>query len=298
MMRLRFLVVIVLGTTIASIGARAQQNVKPSDNAALRYWSAFAQIQDAGITEEQAKEAHAILDGTAPYDDSKYRDIVEKNRPAVETMIRGTALPYCDWGMEMQMGPNAPVDYVRKAALLGRLNIFYALHLLIAGNKDGAVRALQAGFRFSHDVANGGTLFATVVAQGLIIAHLQTVSGFLHVAGQDSGGGSRAELSAAQRAALQKSVDQLGQDGLDWSGAIKREMAILPTHDAQEAAARDKIGTAYLKVLSNPGTLSDLQQTISNAPKQIADLIPNPKRVLDQKQNLTDRLQQTRAALQ
>src|SRR5262249_43944317 len=101
---LRFTAIVILGAALTS-GAAAQQN-KASDNAALRYWSAFAQMQDTGITEQQAKEAHAILDGTAPYDDSKYKDIVEKNRPAVETMIRGTALPYCDWGVEMQMGPH------------------------------------------------------------------------------------------------------------------------------------------------------------------------------------------------
>ena len=285
---LRFTAMIALSAALACGSASAQQNPRLSDNAALRYWSAFAQMQDTGITEQQAKEAHAILDGTAPFDDSKYKDLIEKNRPAVETMARGTTLPYCDWGMEFQMGSQAPVDYARKAALLGRLNVFYAFHLVIAGDKDGAVRALQAGLRFSHDVANGGTLFATVVAQGLIVAHLQAVSGIQHVSG----------FSAAQRAALQKSIEQLGPDGLDWTSAIKREMEVLPTHDAQSAAARDRIAASYVRLLSNPGTLPDLQKTISSSPKQIADLIPNPKRVLDEKQDLTDRLQQTRSLLQ
>jgi len=287
MSALRFTAMIILSAVLASNSALAQTH-KPGENAALRYWSAFAQIQDAGITEEQAREAHAILEGTAPYADLKYKDIVEKNRAAVETMIRGTALPYCDWGMELQMGSNAPVDYARKAALLGRLNIFYALHLGITGDKDGAMRALQAGLRFSHDVANGGTLFPTVVAQGLIVAHLKAVAGFQHLWA----------LSAAQKAVLQKSIDQLGPDGLDWAAAIKREMQVLPVNDAQDAAARDKIEAAYIRLFSNPGTLGELQQIISNAPKQVADLIPNPKRVLDQKQDLADRLQQTRVALQ
>lgn len=285
---LRFTAMMVLSAALACGSASAQQNTRPSDNAALRYWSAFAQMQDAGITEQQAKEAHAILAGTAPYDDSKYKDLVEKNRPALDTMARGTTLPYCDWGVELQMGSQAPVDYARKAALLGRLNVFYAFHLIIAGDKDGAVRSLQAGLHFSHDVANGGTLFATVVAQGLIVAHLQAASGIQHVSG----------LSAAQRAALQKSIQQLGPEGLDWTSAMKREMEVLPTHDARDAAARDKIAASYLRMLSNPETLPDLQQTISSAPKQIADLIPNPKRVLDEKQDLTDRLQQTRRLLQ
>jgi len=284
---LRFTALITLAAA-SVINASAQQNQKPADNAALRYWSAFAQMQDTGITEEQAKEAHAILDGTAPYVDSKYKDLVEKNKPALETMVRGTALPYCDWGMESQMGPQAPLDYARKAALLGRLNVFYAFHLMIGGDKDGAVRALQAGLRFSHDVANGGTLFATVVAQGLMVAHLKAVAGMQHVSG----------FSAAQRSALQKSIELLGPQGLDWAAAMKRELEILPAHDAQDAAARDRIKASYVRLFNNPGMLAELQQTISGAPKQLADVIPNPKRVLDEKQELTDRLQQTRAVLQ
>lgn len=278
----------VVGAALAGGTATAQQNLKAGDNAALRYWAAFAQMQDSGITEQQAKEAHAILEGTAPYDDSKYKELVEKNKPALETMARGAALPYCDWGVEMQLGDQAPVEYARKAAQLGRLNVFYALHLVIAGDKDGAVHALQAGLRFSHDVANGGTLFATVVAQGLIVAHLQAVSGIQHVSG----------FSSAQRAALRKSIEQLGSDGLDWPSAMKREMGVLPAHDAQDVAAREKIAASYVRLLSNPGTLPDLQQTIRSAPKQIADLIPNPKRVLDEKQDLTERLQQVRSLLQ
>jgi hypothetical protein len=62
-----------------------------------------------------------ILEGTAPYDDSKYKDLAEKNRAALETMARGTALGNCDWGVEYQLGSGAPVEYVRKAAALGRL---------------------------------------------------------------------------------------------------------------------------------------------------------------------------------
>ena len=72
---------------------------------------------------EQAKELNRILDGTAPYEDLKYRDLVERNRPALETMIRATAITNCNWGIDYQLGPDAPVDYVRKALELGRLNV-------------------------------------------------------------------------------------------------------------------------------------------------------------------------------
>jgi hypothetical protein len=32
----------------------------------------------AAITDQQARELNAILDGTAPYDDLKYKDLLEK----------------------------------------------------------------------------------------------------------------------------------------------------------------------------------------------------------------------------
>src|SRR5881628_3190070 len=183
-------------TTIAillmfvSVGAAfAQMTTKLGDNAALRYWSAFAQMQDSALTDQQVKELRGILDGPIPYDDSKYKDLVERNKAALETMIRATAIPSCEWGVDYQLGPDAPVDYVRKALALGRLNVLYAFHLLIAGDKDGAVRTLATGLRFSHDVANGGTLFATLAAKSLLAAHVRAIAFALHVVG----------LSSAQR---------------------------------------------------------------------------------------------------
>jgi len=128
-------------------------------------WSAFAQMQDSAITDQEAKELNLILDGTAPYSDLKYKDLIEKNKLALETMARGTSILNCDWGVDYQLGPDAPVDYIRKSLALGRLNVLYSFHLLINHDSDGAVRTLVAGLRFSHDVANGGTLFAAASAR-------------------------------------------------------------------------------------------------------------------------------------
>lgn len=143
----------------------AQRKASLTENAALRYWSAFSQVQDSGITDQQAKELNAILDGTAPYDDTKYKGLLEKNTLALQIMSRATSLPNCDWGLDYGLRDDIPVDYVRKALVLGRLNVLYAFHLFIGGDKDGGVRALAAGLRFSHDVANGGSLFATLIAK-------------------------------------------------------------------------------------------------------------------------------------
>src|SRR2546430_8523294 len=144
---------------LSTSSAFAQQQMRLGDNAALRYWAAFSEMQDAVISDQQAKELNAMLDGSAPYDDSKYKELVEKNRAAIEVMALGTRVPRCDWGLDYELGEDVPVEYARQALPLGRLNVLYAFHLLIAGDKDGAARTLASGLRFSHDVAEGGSLF-------------------------------------------------------------------------------------------------------------------------------------------
>src|SRR5207302_858902 len=145
-------------------------------------------------TDQPARELNASLDGTAPYDDSKYKDLLGKNTLALEIMARGTSLSNCDWGLDYGLGEEVPVEYARKALVLGRLNVLYAFHLFIAGNKDGGVHALAAGLKFSHDVANGGTLFATLIAKDLLVSHLRAVADVLHLE----------QLSATQRSQLQE----------------------------------------------------------------------------------------------
>ena len=268
--------------------ALAQQKSSLTQNAALRYWSAFSQVQDSGITDQQANELNAILDGTAPYDDAKYKELLEKNTLALQIMSRGSSLPNCDWGLDYGLRDDIPVDYVRKALVLGRLNVLYAFHLFIGGDKDGGVRALTAGLRFSHDVANGGSLFATVIAKDLLVTHLRAVSDTLHLE----------QLSAMQRTRLQQAVATLGSHGLDWQSAIKQEMGVLNKPPWQESVSLVRVSQAYLASVSDPSQLPKLEQLLATVPQPLRDVIPNPKEVLEQKQELDQKLTQTRSLLQ
>jgi hypothetical protein len=289
MKTLRLISRLMLCAVVLAGSALAEQNPPLGENAALRYWSAFAEMQDSAISDQQAKELNAILDGTAPYEDLNYRGLVEKNKSAVETMARGATIPNCDWGIDYALGADAPVEFVRKALSLGRLNVLYAFHLLINGDKDGAVRSLAVGVRFSRDVANGGTLFATLVAKNLLVNHLRGMEFALHVA----------QLSASQKSVLQRALSKLGPEGLDWESAVKREFEIPGlVADLKASAALAQIASAYRSVLSNPSALTGLQQMIASAPKPLRELIPNPQRVLDEKQDLADKLRQMRSLLQ
>lgn len=278
-------VIVVALLTMGS--AFGQRTVPLAENAALRYWAAFSELQDAAITEQEAKELNAALDKMGPLDFSKYKDLLQKNTPALDMMARGTSLSKCDWGLDYELGESAPVEYARKALALGRLNVLYAIQEYHSGNADGAIRTLAAGLRFSHDVSNGGSLFATLVAKDLLVTHLIAV-----------GDGFRmGQLSASQKSQLQNAVAALG-DGLDWSEAAKRDLDALHTrygNDPQAAEALSRISTSYVAFLNDPSKLANLSEAISSAPAELASVIPNPKRVLEQKQELAGRLLQTRA---
>jgi hypothetical protein len=288
MKRSYILLVIVIFISVAS--ALGQRNAGVAYNSALRYWAAFSEIQDSAISGQDAKELNGILEGTVPYADTKYRDLLEKNALALKIMSRATALPYCDWGLDYQLGGDVPVDYARKALVLGRLNILNSFHLFINGNKDAGVDALATGLKFSHDVGNGGSFFATLIAQDLLIKHLHAVAGALHLQ----------QLSDAQRARLQQAVARIG-GGLDWASAARWEMECLKIHfdrDARASAAIPRISSAYVAALNDPEKLTVLNDAIGSAPQELADLIPNAKRVLEEKQALNDTLKQTQALLQ
>jgi len=280
----------ILIALLSAVSALAQRSASLTENAALRYWSAFSEVQDSGITDQQAKELNAILDGTAPYDDLKYKDLLEKNTLALEIMARATSLPNCDWGLDYGLGHDVPVDYARKALVLGRLNVLYVFHLLKTGNKDGAVRALAAGLRFSHDVGNGGSLFATVIAKDLLTSYLRAVADALRLE----------QLSAGQRSQLQTAVARAGE-GLDWPTAAKHDLEALRgdyAGNSQTSAALTRIISSYVAALNDESKLPALDQEVQGAPQELANVIPNAKRILEQKQDLNNTLLQTRALLQ
>jgi len=275
--------VIMLLTVTSAFG---QERVSLAQNAALRYWAAFSQLRDSGITDQDAKELDSILEKMGPSDESKFKDLVEKNTLALEIMTRGTLLPKCDWGLDYGLGGDLPVDYARKALTLGRLNVLYAMHLYHAGNKDGAIRALAAGLRFSHDVSSGGSLFATLVAKDLLVTHLMAINAGLRMG----------QLSVSPQLQLKNAVTELG-NGLDWSGAAKRDIEALRAQyakDQQAAAALNRIVDLYSAFLRDESKQPMLTEAINSAPQELATVIPNPKRVLEQKQELAAKLSETR----
>lgn len=284
----RFLISVILSLVVllASLFGENTQS-KLGDNAALRYWAAFAEMQDTALGEEQVKNLDAILEGTAPYDDAKYKDLVERNKFALGLMGRGTDLQNCDWGIDYTLGDHTPVDYVRKSVILGRLNVLSIFHFMINKDQDGAVNALVRGLRFSHDVANDGTLFSALVSENLLTSHLRTIDFIQHMA----------QLTPSQKVILNKALDRLGNDGLDWNGTVTRELNI-EKKAWYGPVQLSTVTQAYIQVLNDESTFSKFQELTAQLPENLRNTIPNPRKVAEHKQSLSEKLSQVRTSLQ
>jgi hypothetical protein len=89
--------------------------------------------------------------------------------------------------------------------------------------------------------------------------------------------------------------------GFDWRTAAKLDLEGLRGRyatDAVTSTALTRIISLYVAVLDDPSKLPILNEAIHSAPQQLADLIPNATRVWQQKQELKNRLLQTRSLVQ
>lgn len=267
---------------VAALAASALAQ-KPGDNAALRYWSAFALMQQETVTPAKAKELNAILEGHAPYKDLEYRNLVQLNREALNTLERGAQLATCDWGIDYALGPEAPIDYARKALGLGRLNVLSVLHLLQTGQRAAALQRLASGLRFSKHVAHGGSLFAALAAKSLMVSHLRAIA---FAQSTEAPG-----LTSKEKALLLAVVDA---SDVDWRAALRIEFDVALRPPTKEGSA---LAAQYLDALADPSRLAKLQRAIAEASRTLASRVPNPQRVLDEQRDLAGHRQRLRILL-
>jgi hypothetical protein len=288
-MRSYWLCTIVIFLAAQSTLPLAAQTKGEMENAALRYWVAFAQMQDVPLTQKQSVELSAILDG-ASFDKATYADLVAKNQTALESMARATSIPRCDWQLEYQLGAELPMEYARKGLALGRLNVLYALQLSKAGEREKAVKTLIAGLHFSRDLTSGGSLFVALAGKTLITAHLMAMQNLVLTS----------NLLPEQRSALRAAIARLGEDGVGWRAAAGKDLDGLRSlypNDASAAASVVKIRDAYLEAMNAPGNLPKLKIAIKSAPPALANMIPDPERLLNARQELRRVISDAKATL-
>jgi hypothetical protein len=220
-MRLNLSKIVILIALIA-VPANAQSQgpgkfPPETRNAALRYWSAFADIQDPPADKATQDLLEKVAAGDAPWDETKLGAILDQNETAILAMHRATKLPECDWGLEYSRGPRTSIAYVPRSRVLARLNTLYGMRLVAKGDSQAAVDTWLDGIRFSQHVAHGGTLIFQLVGKMAMLSNFHALTN----------AAKSHQLSDAQRTQVLAAVQALPADGFDWAEALALEEATL-----------------------------------------------------------------------
>jgi hypothetical protein len=193
---------------VAARSASAQEFKPPvTRNAALRYWIAFSLMQDPPADKETTELLNKVASSKAAWDEARLGPIIDANRTAILTMQRATRLPECDWGIEMELGPAAPIPPYAKARVLGNLNVLYGVRQASRHDTSGAVETWLAGVRFAEQLPHGMSLIGTVIGQTVLLANLRALDAEA----------LRGGLDEKLKAEVAKTVRALPEYGFDWS---------------------------------------------------------------------------------
>jgi hypothetical protein len=223
---------LAIAALLIAANAGAQTKYPPETrNAALRYWFAFADLQDSASDQDTQSLLERIAAGEAAWDEAKLGTVLDKNETAIVHMQRATTLPECDWGLAYSDAWQASIAYAPKARVLARLNTVYGARLAARGETQMAVDSWLAGVRFSQHVAKGGPLIFALIAKATLLPNLKALT---HAAQDGS-------LSTAQRKQIETAIRALPESAFDWSEAVRLEEAGLDVAMDQIAAAKDPL---------------------------------------------------------
>ena len=231
--------ILILAIVIAAPApARAQaKSVQPPEtrNAALRYWLAFADMQDPPADKPTQDLLEKTAAGDVPWDESKLGPILDQNETAILAMHRATKLPECDWGLEYSRGPRASIAYVPRSRVLARLNTLYGMRLMAQGKSQDAVDTWLDGIHFSQHVAHGGTLIFQLIGKMAMLSNFRALTSAAEAH----------QLNDQEKAQAQSAVRALPAGGFDWAEALALEEATLEVGIQQMAQAENP--SAYYK---------------------------------------------------
>jgi hypothetical protein len=183
------------------------RRIASGQNAALGYWMAFAQMKE-------------------PAPGTLSPDLLDANAAALATLARASQLTVCDWGIDYELGPNAPIAHLPKALALARVNSAAAVRAMSRGQADQAVEQWLVGMRFALHIESGGTLISTLTAWSALRSTWESLEPLV----------AERRLTAAQRARLADYIRLLPETVFKWDSAVLNEARVLQTPAALAAA--------------------------------------------------------------
>ena len=199
-------VVLLICTCVAQPQAKFPPETK---NAALRYWMAFAEMQDPPADKATQDLLERTAEGQAQWDEKKLGPILDANEESIRMMQRAAKLPECDWGLEYDRGPRAAIAYAPRARVLSRLNTLQGMREMRNGDSQAAVDTWLAGIRFSEHLANGGSLIFALIAKSALLPNLQALAA----------AAARRQISELQKKQVLLTLKGMPEAGFDWSAA-------------------------------------------------------------------------------
>ncbi len=225
----------ILAMLASTSGSSAQVKYPPETrNAALRYWTAFAEMQDPLADMETRKLIDKTLAGKTAWSETTLGSTLDANAEAIQTMQRGAKLPECDWGLDDSQESSAQFTLFLRAHALAGLNTLEGMRRMAKGDSQGAVNTWLAGIHFSQDLARGGPLIFTLVATRMLLPNLRVLNENTR----------KGQLNEAQKKEVYAAVRALPEDGFDWGGAWGLEY-VRGEHFLQELRTAANPGAAY-----------------------------------------------------
>jgi hypothetical protein len=258
-------VLILSGAYVAKPQAKTPSDTK---NAALRYWMAFAEMQDPPVEKAAQDLLEKTVTGEVAWDEKTLGPILDANGAAIRMMQRATKLPDCDWGVEYDRGPRASIAYAPRARVLARLNTLEGLREMARGDSQAAVDTWLAGIRFSEHLANGGSLIFALIAKSALLPDLRAVTT----------AAKQGHLSDSQKRQIAVRLGEMREDGFNWGAAWGFE----------ELSGEQLL--MELKSASNPATT---YESLMGEPMPSGANIPNSEDV----RNYRDYMKAVQAAL-
>ena len=243
------LVASIMIVLIVAASTPAQQQPRPAggglgENAALRYWQAFA----AFPTLDEARQK--LLAGPAAGDEAS--KLAASGETALLYLRRGAAIGPCDWGLHREDGPYLLLPHLGKGRDLARLASLRARLDFAAGNSaravDTAADAIVMGRHLSTDL----TAIVSYLVQ-LAVERTAIVSLASGLAGADAAALDRLEarLAALPPGGSMDACMRVERDSfLDWAVTHLRQMTdqdpwkqkvLQPMSSSENAAQLDAI---------------------------------------------------------
>ncbi len=269
--------------------ARGQAMFPPeTDNAALRYLLALAEVLEPPEDEATRHLFGETIAGRVAWDEAKLGPILDSSLDALRTMQRATKLPVCNWGFDYQNGAAIPPSFGMRARLLSRLNALQGIREMAHGDSRMAVDTWLAGVHFGQDVSRSGPVIAALIAHAIILDNLNLLRDRAR----------QGKLNEEQKTELAVVLKAMPEDGFDWGAAWGVEFAIgdqflQKLRTASKPESDDKIRTYEEYMLAAQAAL---REPPAEAKARVADLESKLRGLGKVEQNLIPSLRLTNEA--